>query len=117
MSQVSFKIQRRKGPKQFHSAVISSLVGVSGVGILARVAWPYPRDRSVTVVGIAVFLLMITVELWRVWKIYQIAYPKAEAGDQVVTLTLNATMRTHMWANSGFLLLALAVFEFSLLVK
>lgn len=44
------KIQRRKGPKQFSSAVISSFVGVSGVFLLAKAAWPYPQDRLVTVV-------------------------------------------------------------------
>lgn len=113
----SLNIRRRKGPKQFHSAVISSLVGVAGVVLLARMAWPYPQDRILTVTGIAIFMAMIILELYRVWTVYQVAYPKAEAGDLVVTNTLNATMRTHMWANAGFTLLALAVFQFSLLVK
>jgi hypothetical protein len=114
MAVASFKIQRSKGPKHFSSAVISSLLGVAGVFLLARAAWPYPQDRVITVAGIAVFLLLIAVELCRVWKIHQIAYPQAEAGDEVLTQTLNATMKVHMWANGGFTLLALAVFQFCL---
>jgi len=41
----------------------------------------------------------------------------AAAGNQTLTQTLNATMRAYLWANTGFMFLALAVFQFSLLVK
>jgi hypothetical protein len=109
--------RRPGGPKQFHSALISSMQGVVGVMLLVRTAWPHPQLRTLAIAGAIGFLLLFSVALYRVWKIHQTAYPKAAAGDQTLTQTLNATMRTYQWANTGFTLLALAVFQFSLLVK
>jgi len=59
---------------------------------------------------------MIGFALYRVWKIHR-AYPKALAGDPALTQTLNGAMRAYLWANVGFVLLALIVFQVSLLLK
>jgi hypothetical protein len=61
--------------------------------------------------------LLVVLALYRVWRFHKVAYPKVEAGDQATTQALNTNMKTHLWANVGFLLLALVVFQFSLLVK
>jgi len=108
---------RPGGPCQFHSATISSVQGVVAVALLVRAAWPSHQLR-VLAVGCAIgFLLLIAVALHRVWQVHQLAYPKALAGDQTLTKTLNGTLRAYAWANIGFLLLGLTVFQFSLLVK
>lgn len=117
MQVFSLRLKRATGPKQFHSAVLASMQGVMAVAILVRTAWPYPQVRTLIVACAVVFLLLVAVALYRVWKVYSVAYPKAQAGDEVLTRTLNATLRTHLWANGGFLLLALAVFQVSLLLK
>jgi hypothetical protein len=114
MGLVSLKIQRRKGPMHLHSAVISSLTGIAAVVLLVRSAWPFTQNHAAILAGAAVFLLLVAVSLYRVWKVYRFAYPEAEKGNALLTETLNATMKTHLWANGGFLLLALAVFQFSL---
>ena len=114
MGFVSLKIQRRKGPMHLHTAVTSSMTGVAAVVVLARSAWPFTQNHAAILAGAAIFLLLVAVSLYRVWKVYQFAYPEAEKGDAVLTETLNATMKTNLWANGGFLLLALAVFQFSL---
>ena len=109
--------RRQGGPHQFHSAVISTMQGVVAVAILVRVAWPYPQFRVLSVACAVGFLVLIGVALQRVWKVHQTAYPKALAGDEALTKTLNGTIRAYAWANTGFVLLALAVFQFSLLLK
>ncbi len=91
--------------------------GVVAVALLARTAWPYHQLRTLTVLAAAGFLALIVVALYRVWKIHRAVYPIAAAGDMALTRTLNATMKAYFWANTGFALLALAVFQFSLLVR
>lgn len=117
MEVFSLRLRRATGPKQFHSAVLSSLQSVVAVGLLVRIAWPYSQFRTLTLVSAIAFLLLVVLELYRVWRFHKVAYPKAEAGDQAMTQALNVNMKTHLWANVGFALLALAVFQFSLLVK
>lgn len=114
MSFISLKIQRSKGPMQLHSAVASSVSGVAAAIVLVRSAWPFTQAHAVILLGAAVFLLLIGVSLHRVWKVHRYAYPLAVKGDAFLTETLNSTLRVYLWANSGFLLLALAVFQFSL---
>lgn len=75
-----------------------------------------PQLRTLTL-GALAFLLLVVLALHRLWRFHKVAYPKAEAGDQATTQALNTNMKTHLWANVGFLLLALVVFQFSLLVK
>ena len=113
----SLRLKRATGPQQIHSAVIASIEGVVAVALLARTAWPYHQLRTLTVPAAAGFLALIVVALYRVWKIHRAVYPIAAAGDMALTRTLNATMKAYFWANTGFALLALAVFQFSLLVR
>jgi len=113
----SLRLKRATGPQQIHSAVIASIEGVIAVAMLARTAWPYHQLRTPTMVAAIGFLLLIAVAFYRVWKIHRAVYPIAAAGDQALTRTLNATMKAYLWANTGFALLALAVFQFSLLVR
>lgn len=117
MEVFSLRSRRSTGPKQFHSAVLSSLQGVAAIAILIRTAWPYPQLRTLTLASAVAFLLLVVLALYRVWRFHKVAYAKAEAGDQATTQALNTNMKTHLWANAGFLLLALVVFQFSLLVK
>ena len=85
--------------------------------LLARTAWPFPQLRALTVGSAIVFLALMGTALHRVWKVHQMAYSKALAGDQVLTQTLNATIWAYQWANTGFALLAFIGFQFSLVVK
>jgi hypothetical protein len=117
MELFSLRFRRVTGPRQFHSAAISSMQGVIAVVLLGRAAWPYPQFHRLTIALAAGFLLLIAVALYRVWKIHRIIYPLAVAGDKTLTQTLNATMRTYLWANTGFALLAVIVFQFSLLLR
>jgi hypothetical protein len=117
MELFSLRFRRATGPCQFHSAVMSSLTGVTAIMLLCRAAWPYPQLHKLTIALAAGFLLLIAVALYRVWKIHRIIYPLAVAGDKALTQALNATMRTYLWANAGFALLALTVFQFSLLLR
>jgi len=55
-------------------------------------AWPYPQVRTYTLAGAVVFLPMVAVALYRVWKVYRVAYPRAEAGDKALSQALNATI-------------------------
>jgi hypothetical protein len=61
--------------------------------------------------GALAFLLLVVLALHRLWRFHKVAYPKAEAGDQATTQALNTNMKTHLWANAGFQLLALVVFS------
>jgi hypothetical protein len=113
---MGLKIQRRKGPTHLHTAVISSVAGVTGIVLLIRAAWPF-TNHTIVLAGAGLFLLLGAVAFYRVWKVYQVTYPVAAKGDVFVTQALNATITSHLYANCLFLLLALAVFQFSLLHK
>jgi len=67
--------------------------------LLARTAWPFPQLRALTVGSAIVFLALMGTALHRVWKVHQMAYSKALAGDQVLTQTLNATIWAYQNAS------------------
>jgi hypothetical protein len=117
MEVFSLRFRRYNGPTPFSSAVIASLQAIAATVLLLRVAWPFQKLHTLAVICAVAFLFLTAVALYRVWKFYRVAYPKAAAGDQAMTHAVNTTLKTYSWANIGFMLLALTVFQFSLLLK
>ena len=100
---------RRPRVREFHSAVIGSLESVAGLFILGSILWHFPPLRFWGTVLIAVFMLLIVWQLWRIRRIYAVAYPTASSDDSgILAKTLTEVIRTFFWGNAMFLLLAIA---------
>jgi hypothetical protein len=105
---------RRVTLKPFSSAVISSFSSITGAIILARLAWRMPDGHWWVVAGFALLLLLLATQLRRIRTIYKSVDQAALESDPLLRRALNEIVRTFVWGNVVFSLLALAVFQFHL---
>lgn len=98
--------------KRFRSPAISSLLSVAASIQLARVIWDYPVSRVPGLALVAVLLAIAYLQLWRIHVIYNLAYHKASDDDALLKKTLNEMVRTYLWGNVTYFLIAAGVFQF-----
>lgn len=83
--------------------------------VLIRVSWTQPSGPAWGFAGFALLLILLTLQLRRIHALYQSIDVTTLENEPLLRRAWNETVRTFIWGNAIFLLLALAVLQFHLL--
>jgi hypothetical protein len=113
MAFLTFTFRRADVVTPFHTAVISSLMSISGIPMLIRIAWHFQSGRLWAALGAALIVTLVAWQLGVIYRFYKVAYPKAK-GDAVLRKSLNLILKTYLWGNAVILILIMGIFQFYL---
>jgi hypothetical protein len=115
MSQLFQLRIRQMRQAHFSSAVVSSLVSLSGGVLLVKLVWAQPSGHIWGAAGFTLLLVLVLFQLGRIHRLYETISPQDLEREPLLQKSLNETVRTFRFGSAVFLLLALAVFQFHLL--
>lgn len=99
----------------FSSAVISSLMPLTGAILLAKIVWRTPWGTIPAMAGSVLLLLLLIVRLRRIHTLFKDLDRESIENTPLQRRVVNETIRVFTWGSAVFSLLAIAVFQYHLL--